>query len=85
MIREWREKQVRLDQPGRNWKDFQLLPRFEKMRGEPLSFAGGAVEDQGRGGGGGEDSVEAAGGQGLVQTIVEKLCLLISGRRGQSV
>ena len=75
VIREWREKQVRLDQPGKNWKDFQLLPRFEKMRGESLSFAGGEVEDQGRGGGGGEDSVEAAGGQGLVQTIIEELCL----------
>ena len=64
-----------VDQPGKNWKDFQLLPRFEKMRGESLSFVGGEVEDQGRGGGGGEDSVEAAGGQGLVQTIVEELYL----------
>ena len=72
---------MRLDQPGKNWKDFQLLPRFEKMRGKSLSFAGGAVEDQGRGGGGGEDSVEAAGCQGLVQTIVEELslCLLVGG------
>ena len=59
---------------GPAWKDFQLLPRFEKMRGESLS-AGGAVEDQGRGGGGGEDSVEAAGGQGLLQTIIEELSL----------
>ena len=59
----------------KEWKDFQLLPRFEKMRGEPLSFAGGEVEDQGRGGGGGEESVEAAGGQGLLQTINEELSL----------
>ena len=65
---------MRLDQPGKNWKDFQLLPRFEKMRGESLS-SGGAVEDQGRGGGGGEDSVEAAGGQGLLQSIIEELSL----------
>ena len=84
MIREWREKQVRLDQPGKNWKDFQLLPRFEKMSFEKMGFekmggeslsSGGAVEDQGRGGGGGEESVEAAGGQGLVQTIFEELSL----------
>ena len=45
------------------------------MRGKSLSFAGGAVEDQGRGGGGGEESVEAAGGQGLLQTIIEELSL----------